>query len=67
MSTKSEKVWAIVHENTGLFYRSVVGDKEFCMSEFINSHPPMRSWQWWAARGHRCVRATITYEVPDER
>ncbi|MBE9509093.1 MAG: hypothetical protein IMY86_13735 [Chloroflexi bacterium] len=67
MSTKTEKVWVIVHENTGLLYYTLAEDKEYCMSKFINAAPPRRSWQWWMDAGYRCVRATITYEVPDER
>ena len=67
MSTKTEKVWVVVHENTGLLYYTIKGDKEFCISKYINTAPPMRSWQWWMGAGYRCVCATITYEVPDER
>ena len=68
MSTKSEKVWVIILKDNGALYGSTEGSRKACIDDITRLPNDWKeeSWDDLYAQGYRCVRATLTYAVPDE-
>ena len=77
MTTHTETMWAIAHNEDGLYIRSISDDISFALTKkdaitehlrvYIDYTLANRRRIWWECRkrGDRAVKVTITYEYPE--